>query len=124
MEDDVDKALGWDVLVAKSVIVEPLLSVWVATVFEVVAADTPSPNLTVVAADSGWDTDVWFASSASSSSLVPAVLWAACWTDNLDRLLASAAEEDEASAFIALMMRDSLKPLMTDGGGSNLGLGR
>jgi hypothetical protein len=122
MEGDVDWVLGWDVLAAKSVIVEPLLSVWVATVLDVVAAETPSPYLMVVAAVSGSDTDVWVASFASSSSLVPAVLWAACWTDNSDRLLASAAAEDD-EASIALK-RDSLIPLMTAGGGSNLGLGR
>jgi hypothetical protein len=58
MEGDVDSVLGWDVLAANSVIVEPLLSVWVAIVFDVVAAETPSPNLMVVAAVNGSDTDV------------------------------------------------------------------
>ena len=58
MDGDVDRVLDWDVLAAKSVIVEPLLSVWVATVFDIVAAETPSPNLMVVEAVNGSDTDV------------------------------------------------------------------
>jgi alpha-D-ribose 1-methylphosphonate 5-triphosphate diphosphatase PhnM len=120
MDGDVDRVPGrdWDALAAKSVIDEPLLSVGVATVFDVVAAGTSAPNGTVVLADIDSDVDVWFASSASSSLAGPAVLCAACSIDNSDLLLASADIED-----LLALARDSQIALMAGGGDSNLGLG-
>jgi hypothetical protein len=58
MDREVESVFGWDALAAKSVTDEPLLSVCVAIVFEVVVAVTSAPNGTVVAADSGSDIDV------------------------------------------------------------------
>lgn len=58
MDGDVDSVLDLDVLAAKSVIVEPRLSVGVAIVFEVVTAGTASPNTTVVPVVGASDDDV------------------------------------------------------------------